>query len=200
MLKVNLRKAQKLRKSIEAALASFSLATTIGIDVDDSAVASNPETFIDKGRDELKLQMGRHKALSATLARLRISIAKKNLEAGVDEILAQAAEIDRSIKLLAAVSHPSRDTTAAITNKIQRLQRTLTRTDDEAIVYRGSTTSSVLNVSVVDQHLADEVNAIIVGLRRAKEELEDRRLEVNGSNFIEIGEDDVRVLRDMKTI
>lgn len=198
-MKVNLRKAQKLRKAIEATLAGFSLTTTIGIDVDDAAVASNPAEFITAGRDQLKQQMGRHKALSAALARLRINIARKNFESGIDEILAKSAEIDSSIRLLNGISQPGRDSIEAVATKIKRRQAALARTDEDSQAsYRGN--SSVFNVTVIDQALADEVSSIIVGLRRAKEELDDRRFEINGCSFIEIGEDDVNVLRDMKIV
>jgi hypothetical protein len=198
-MQINLRKAQKLRKGIEGVLATMSLNTTISIDVDDAAVAGDPAARIDAGRNELLAQYKNLFALSGALARIRIAIAKANQEAGIDEILAKSAEIDRHIKIVGSISHASRDSIESITTKIKRAQTNLSRDDEPRASHRGAS-SSLLTFNIVDQKMADEAIASTADLRRAKEELEDRRLAANSSTTIKIGEADVIVLRDMKII
>lgn len=205
-MQINLRKAQKLRKSIEGVLNAATVGVEIAIDVDDLKVVDGPvthtvtvESRIEAGRNDAKVQAERFVALSGVLARLRVAIAKKNLEAGIDEILAKSAEVERNIKLLDKLSRPARESVDGLKVKIQRLQANLSRPNDDMHSYR-STPSSVLSVNVVDKALADDVAARVTQLRREKEELEDRRLAVNGNTFVEIGEDDEKVLRDMNVI
>jgi hypothetical protein len=198
-MQVNLRKAQKLRRAIETAISASSISTSIGIDVDDTASAADPISKVDLARGDLRVQYKNQLALSGILARLRTSIARANLDAGIDEMLAQMADIDRNIKIITPLSTPARETSDSVLTKIKRIQASLSRSDEDI---RGShrPQSSVVNVSLVDQAMADEVAKDITELRRAREELDERRLTVNFNAKIQIGDDDAKLLRELNIV
>lgn len=196
-MKINLRKALKLRKSIEATLGSPAVNSQISVSVDDQSVVDDPGTKIQAAREALKATIEQHIALSDILARLRVSIAQANAVAGVEELLARSAKIDRNINLLKTISVPSDETAETVKNKIRRVHASLERGDRD----RYSAPSPIVSgINVVDQDLASDSAARIARLRREKEEVDEARMATNAGHFIEIGEDDEKLLRDLNII
>jgi len=195
-MRVNLRKANKIRKEIEALIAGIHVTTNVRIDPDEPAARADPLSVVAVGRSRLETEIDRYSRLSGVLARLRVAINAANAQ-GVDAALAEAADLERQIKLLTRIvqASPRKETKEAIKAKVERAAERMNRAE-------AGEWHPVQNVevSVLDQSDIEKFAASLVDLRRKREAVEDRRVALNASTEIEIGEEDEKVLRDFSML
>lgn len=196
-MRLNLRKANKLRKEIEGWLANARLDTSVSVNVDEPSHVTDPMGVVEEGRKVLMASVERQIAASELLARLRVEIAAANVSSGVDAVLAQAASVDRAIKVLSKLESTSRPETAqSLAAKVTRHRDALGSKASTGMSYYDSAETTI-SVGVVDADTAAAASARIVELRRQKEAIEDKRLGLNAVTEIQIGEGDVGLLKEI---
>jgi hypothetical protein len=193
-MKLSVTKALRLRSAIEEKLKSFDLKATVELDVDSKRVQNNPADVIAEAAAGLSARLETFARLSAFLAKARIAIAKENVESGVEEILAAQGNIDRQIAKLKQVVAAPRVDLDSIENKIARRFQSLKSPAPSAGFYGHSAETATLSINTVTEAVAADLEKQLVGLRRAKAELDESRAVANARAEIEIGEDDHRLL------
>lgn len=193
-MKFTVTKALRLRSAIEEKLKSYDLKATVELDVDSKRVQNGPADVIAEAAAGLSARLETFTRLSALLAKVRIAIAKANVESGVEEILAQQGNIDRQIAKLKQLVAAPRVDLDSIDNKITRRLQSLKTPSPSASYYGHSAETASLSINTVTETVAADLEKQLIGLRRTKAELEDSRAVANARAEIEIGDDDHRLL------
>ena len=192
-MKFTVTKALRLRSAIEEKLKSYDLKATVELDVDSKRVQSGPATVIEEAANGLSVRLETFARLSALLAKVRVAVAKANVESGVEEILAQQGDVDRQIAKLKQLVATPRVDLDSIDNKISRRLQSL-KTPPSVGYYGHTSETASISINTVTDAVAADLEKQLVALRRRKVELEDGRAIANARADIEIGEDDHNLL------
>lgn len=192
-MKFTVTKALRLRSALEDKLKSYDLKATVELDVDSKRVQSGPADVIEEAAKGLSVRLETFARLSALLAKVRVAVAKANVESGVEEILAQQGDIDRQIAKLKQLVGAPRVDLDSVDNKITRRLQSL-KTPQTVGYYGHNTETASISINTVTDAVAADLEKQLVALRRKKVELEDSRAIANARADIEIGEDDHNLL------
>jgi hypothetical protein len=193
-MRINLRKAMRLRKDIEAALSEFQLPTELKLDVDAVDGLAAIEEAVSDGRKALSARLALHAGLSSVLAEVRKGINAANASGGVDAALADGAAIDREIRLQQRVAGAARaEASSVIAARAHRARAALGA--PEQGYGRGASSATVVSAQLVTEEMAAAAAKRVLELKREREAVEDRRLALNAGTEIEIGEEGVGYLR-----
>jgi hypothetical protein len=195
-MKLSVTKALRLRSAIEEKLKSYDLKATIELDVDSKRVQNGPAEVIAEAAAGLSTRLETFARLSALLGKVRVAIAKANVESGVEEILAQQGDIDRQIAKLKQLVAAPRVNLDSVENKITRRMQSLKTPSPSSGYYGHSAETASISINTVTDEVATELEKQLIGLRRTKAELEDSRTVANARADIEIGDDDHRLLTE----
>jgi hypothetical protein len=193
-MKFTVTKALRLRSAIEEKLKSYDLKATVELDVDSKRVQTGPADVIGEAANGLSARLETFARLSALLAKVRVAVAKANVESGVEEILAQQGDVDRQIAKLKQLVAAPRVDLDSIDNKINRRLQSLKTPSPSAGYYGHSVETASISINTVTETVAADLEKQLIALRRKKVELEDSRAIANARADIEIGEDDHNLL------
>ena len=188
-----LRKALKLRKQLETALARVDLPLSVELSVLVLANRENPQDAVAEGVKALVARKERQVRLLGILRDLRIAIARENVEAGIDGFLARAADLDRRIAMEKAVVEAARFPGEEHLRGEVVLVHDALRAGDR---HGYGEPSRTVTASVVTQELRSEAARNLVALRAEREAVEDERTAANAGRRIEIADGDVELLRE----
>lgn len=190
-MKITLKRALKLRKEIEANLSKIELPTTTTVSL---LIDTNIATAIEAGAAKLDFKVEEYFDLSATLGSIRVQMATMNLSCGIENILADIADIDRRIaiyrKLASANVTPSE---ALLTAELAMAKKAL-ESPEEA---RYGRPVREVAISVIYEGTREEALKTIANLKRERESKEDERAAKNASMTIEIGDGYAALLRKL---
>lgn len=197
-MEITLKKALKVRGLLETYLKETTLPLTVGLSVFSSRTLSEPMTDVSAGTEKLAKAIEEKLFASSVLARLRSSIAKTNAEAGIEDLLAMQADVERGIAIQKMLVDAKLTPDAEIVS-------------GEAAVVRNALTSSeatsrfgyqekVVTVSAVSEEMRAAAVQALADLRRQREGLEDTRTGINAMKRIEIAEEDARFLTGLGII
>lgn len=193
-MELTLRKALKLRKQLETLLAKVELPLAADLSVLVGANREKPLDAIASATEKLKDRKDRLSSLSGILRSLRVAVARANMDANVESLLAEAADLDRRIALerLVAEAAPT-PAEEHLTGEMALVHENL-RASDRARLYGEA--SRKVTVPVVPEAMREESKRRLVELRREREAVEDRRVSANAGRTVEIAEEDARILRE----
>lgn len=192
-MQINLKRALKLRKALEAHLSAVTLPTTVAVSILIEANQKDAMPAVEVGRLALSAKLGQARRLSRILASLRTKIVEENVRVGIDAILAEAANSDRQVALFKKVVDAGETPEAEVLqSEIALAIKDLNREGDRGY----SRPSREVVVGVVSSEMRAAFTKEIVNLKRRKEELEDKRTALNASTMIEISEDDAALLTE----
>jgi uncharacterized protein YdcH (DUF465 family) len=185
-MNISLRKAAALQNSVQDAIKSIEVETTIELNEFVDVVAE-----LKKANDLLFANDTRRQRLLLALYNIRGLVGSANAQSGVDLKLATAAFLDKRIAQLEefAKCKPVTDV-AVLTGKLDKLRND--KSDSRARIYGYNDTVST---SVFSQEQLAAIAAEIKNLKRQKQKLNDEILELNIKTEIPLSEDVVKTLQ-----
>lgn len=185
-MNISLRKAAALQNSIQDAIKSIEVTTSIELNEFVDVVVE-----LKKANDALFLNDTRRQRLLLSLYNIRGLVGTANTQSGVDLKLATAAFLDKRLAQLEefAKCKPVTDV-AVITGKLEKIRSD--KSDGRARIYGYGDTVST---SVFSQEQLDGISAEIKNLKRQKQKLNDEILELNIKTEIPLSEDVVKTLQ-----
>jgi hypothetical protein len=151
-------------------------------------------------RQEMVQRISELKTLSAVLADVRVKIAAVNVTSGIEQLLADMANIDRQVKIVGLMSvgslMPSSDLIMA---ELQMAKAALTQADDTHTRLYGARAKTI-SFGLMSPEDVKTVKAGLTAFKREREALEDKRAFINSSTFIEISDDGAELLTQLGII
>ncbi len=183
-MNITLRKASALQNAINETLKGLEVTTTATVDEFQDAGA-----VIAAKRNEVKQTVVRKSALLDVLYTVRKGVAAANATAGITDLLAEVAQLDKRIQLQNALASASVQLEAAVLDG--RLNRLREQTG-EARLYRHT---SGVETGVFNEEEIAAAKAELADLKKRKQALQDRLLELNVGTTVALSEKSVIVLQ-----
>ena len=183
-MNITLRKASALQNAINETLKGLEVTTTATVDEFQDAGA-----VIAAKRDEVTKTVVRKSALLDVLYAVRKSVAASNAGAGITDLLAEVAQLEKRIQLQNTLASASVQLEAAVLDG--RLARLREQTG-EARLYRHT---SGVETGVFTQAEVADAKSELAELKKRKQALQDRLLELNVGTSVVLSEKSVIVLQ-----
>jgi hypothetical protein len=185
IMQINLRKANAIQAEIRRAITAVDAKDTIAVNEYTADVAREIMT----AENDYINAMTRKEDLTIALYNIRKSVSVANAREGVGELLGDIEKIDTVIKLL--------ESTLSVRTRFIQIDEVNKRLDKirtaPADTLRGYD-RDVVTTGVVSDVTKNSAKQRIKGLRKARQELQDKLLAINVNITIDVGADDVRVL------
>jgi hypothetical protein len=185
-MEINLRKANAIQAEIRRAISAVEAKDTISV----SEYAADVAGEVSTAEVDYINAMTRKEALTVALYNIRKSVASANATAGVGQILGDIEKIDSIIKLLETTVNV-RTRMVSVDEISKRLEKLRNAPSDSARLY--GRTDEVSTGVVSDIHKS-AVKQRIKGMRKARQELQDKLLSINVNTSISVSVDDVKLL------
>ena len=183
-MKISLRKAAQLQNDINYAVSSIPVDSLFLVELNEF---QDPLAQINAARDQLIQGLNRRRALITANYAIRKLVSTANGTYGVNDLLTQAAELDKQIALLDNVAASAvRTDHNIILGQLGRLKAT---PDNQRSIYRDTVRSGSLFQSDVD-----EIKAESRKLKKLKIKINDQILHANVSGEITLDQTTVDVL------
>lgn len=183
-MKLSLRKASALQASINETLKGIVLDVNVSLNEFQDA-----EAVIAAKRAELTERIQRQIALTKALYAIRMAVGAANAASGVDNTLAEMALADKTIRIYTQLSGVAERTSAAVI--AGKLHKIANRKDDSN---RSYLFESEVSTTVFEKSDIDEAKAKLAEAKKTKQKLQDKLLEINVRNEIELPQEVVDVL------
>ena len=184
-MNISLRKANAIQNSINEAIRSIKIDTSIEINE-----FQNAQEEIQKANGLLIASDERRQKLLLALYNIRGLVGTANSNVGIDLALAKAAFIDKRITQLSelAASNPVNDL-AVINGKLEKIRN---RKDESRASLYGR--DDTVSTSVVGREQIAQAKSEVSNLKKQKQKLNDDVLELNIKTEIPLSDDVVATL------
>ena len=187
-MQINLRKANAIQAEIRKAISSVNAANTVTV----TEFTQNVEAVLGKAEKEYNEAVFKKVSLNSALFKIRAAVGKANAESGINEFLAQVQELEALIAIKNGVASAQvRKDSAEISARIEKLK---TSTSDRSVLY-GDRYNNV-ETSVVSQLEIDKAKNDVKALKRLRQDLNDKLLQLNVNTLITLSEDTVATLKE----
>ena len=185
-MNISLRKANAIQNSINEAIRSIKIDTSIEINE-----FQNAQEEIQKANGLLIASDERRQKLLLALYNIRGLVGTANSNVGIDLALAKAAFIDKRITQLSelAASNPVNDL-AVINGKLEKIRN---RKDESRASLYGR--DDTVSTSVVGREQIAQAKSEVSNLKKQKQKLNDDVLELNIKTEIPLSDDVVATLQ-----
>ena len=187
-MKITLRKAHALQKELLNEMKKLDFDTEIEINE-----FEQPEKKILDANDVFTDQMAKRKDLLDTLYVIRKAVAKANHEKDVDFILADVARLDNDIGFynrVTALSEP-RVNGDVLKGKLDKIAK---REDDGSSRIYGRS-PDIVTTHIFNQEELKNFELQLAEVKKEKQKLQDRLLEINFQTEVELADEQEAVLR-----
>ena len=189
-MKITLRKANALQNSIQDQLKTIDLSLTVTINEFQSADAE-----IETARNLLIANDKRRADLTVAMYAIRALVGQYNASAGVSALLARAAYVDKRLGHLKGLTEATATENIAVVNgKLEKIRNDKT---DRSRMYGYSDTVAV---GVLSQEQIDQFKTDASALKKEKQAINDKVLELNIRTEIEITDDVVKILQSEQIV
>lgn len=183
-MNITLRKASALQNSINETLKGLEVTSTVTVDE-----FQNAGSVIAAKRDEVTKTIVRKTSLLDVLYAIRKGVATANAAAGITELLADVAQLEKRIQLQSQLAGATVQLEPAVLDG--RLNRLREQTG-ETRLYRSA---SGVETGVFTEEEVSRAKAELADLKKRKQALQDQLLELNVSTSVELSEKSVIVLQ-----
>jgi hypothetical protein len=184
---MNLRKASALQLAIREQIAAADLKTITTIGRYDSPIELTQKALM-KFSEELQ----KTRALLTVLYGIRKKLANASEAAGVSDLLAEMAHLDKTIELLKPLSELK---DFARTNEMLEEARTDLRKETTQEAHYPYNKRESFTVSVIPEAWTTEYKKEIAELRKKKQALSEQLLNANVKNEIKVSEEEEALLK-----
>lgn len=183
-MKITLRKANALQNSIQDHLKTVEVKTQISLNEFQDATSE-----ITCAREGVVANDIRRAKLTKSLYRIRAQVGRANAEAGVSDLLAEAAYIDKRIGHLKGLAEGDAvEVEAVINGKLEKLRNTEAKS--RIYGYGDTVATGVLTADQIEGYKKD-----MRDLKKEKQSINDKVLELNVRTEIELDTDTVALLQ-----
>jgi len=183
MSKITLRKAAALQTEIQEAVSQTYL-TSIEL----SPFDENPVDAINTALVTLKESLSKRDLLLTAQYALRKAIGQANHTSGIDDLLADGALLEKRIQMFDNVAQSQvRIKDSIIVGKLAKLS-----TSSSDGIYRGYGNDTV-TAPIITEGLQTEFKALVKSLKKDRQALKDKVLELNVSTLLELPDEVVNV-------
>ena len=187
-MQINLRKANAIQSEIRKAIGSVNAVNTVSV----TEFTQNIEAVLGKAAVEYNEAVFKKVSLNAALFKIRAAVGKANAESGINEVLAQIQEFEALIGIKNAIASAQvRKDYDEITARIEKMKST---TSERSVVYGDSYNS--VETTIVSQLETDKAKEDVKALKRIRQELNDKLLQLNVNTLITLSEDTVVTLEE----
>lgn len=182
-MKVTLRKANALQTAISEAVAGLELATDIAINEFEA-----PSVKIKEAKDKFSTHMATRNKLVGVQYEIRRAVARVNAEAGINDLLADLAMIEKNITLYTrfAKLRPAMDS-EVLNGKLTKIK--LRGAEDQFYGREDHVQTSIFAEAEIE-----DFKSRLAELKKQKVNLQDSLLELNVENSIELADDSEMLL------
>ena len=190
-MQVNLRKANAIQAEIRKAISNVKIEMNTSVTEFTVSIAD----AMEKAKADFLGAVKRKEQLNTALFDIRAAVGRANAQAGVGDLLAEVERIDGKMAIIGSVANA----TAAkgideLLARVNKLKATNAGENSRLALY--SDRYSTVETSVVDQASIDAAKAEVKALKRAKQDLQDKLLNVNVGTNITLSADTVTVLKE----
>jgi hypothetical protein len=187
-MEISLRKAAALQISIADALKALKLDPAVAVSIYEPDVQGK----IEAASAAWKAAFARRKALLDALYDIRKKVSEANQTAGVGDLLAHAARVEKDIQSLSdLVAVNIRESSEVLSARIERLK---TREDGPQTRFTGVTQDEI-RVTLVDETEKASFESELRALKRTRQKLKDALLEANARAVIRLSGATVEILQ-----
>lgn len=181
-MKVTLRKANALQAAIVEAIAGLELATDVAINE-----FEKPTAKIDEAQNKFSTHMATRSKLLGVQYEIRRAVAHANAEAGINDLLADVAMVEKDIALYTRLAkvRPALENDV-IVGKLGKIKG---RGEDQ---YFGR--EDIVQTSIFNEAAIEEFKAKLAALKKQKASLQDSLLELNVQTEIEVSDEAEKLL------
>ena len=182
-MKITLRKANALQNSIQDHLKTIDTKVSVSLNE-----FQDPTGVVSVARGELVANDMRRGSLTRALYRIRAQVGRANVEAGVSDLLADAAYIDKRLAHLKGLAESeATEATAVLVGKLDKIRND--KSERRAYGYNDSVATGVLTTDQIEGIKGD-----MRSLKKQKQSINDKVLELNVRTEIELDADTLEVL------
>jgi hypothetical protein len=183
-MKITLRKANALQNTIQDHIKTIDVKTSVQLNE-----FQHPLAEVDTARGALVAHDVQRAKLTRALYRIRAQVGRSNVEAGVSDLLAESAYIDKRLGHLKGLTESKvMESVIVLEGKLQKLRDTETKS--RIYGYGDTVDTGVLTAEQIEGYKAD-----MRDLKKEKQRINDRVLELNVRTEIELDADTVSLLQ-----
>jgi hypothetical protein len=181
-MKITLRKANALQTAVVEAVAALDLATEVAINE-----FERPTDKINEAKNKFTANMDTRSKLMSALYEIRRSVARANAEAGINNLLADVASVEKDITLFARLVklRPALENDVLV-GKLGKIKG---RGEDQ---FYGR--EDVVQTSIFTEAEIAGFKTTLAALKKNKVSLQDSLLELNVQTEIEVSEESKKIL------
>ena len=185
-MNISLRKASAIQASINDAIKSIKIDTTIELNE-----FQNVEAELTKANTTLFVNDARRQKLLLALYNIRALVGTANAQSSIDSKLATAAFVDKRVGQLEELGAATAVTDLAVINgKMEKIKNS----KDESARSRIYGYSDTVSTGVVGQEQLDQIKTEIKNLKKQKQKLNDEILELNIKTEVPLSDEVVATL------
>lgn len=190
-MQINLRKANAIQSEIRKAITAVKAESNVSVS---EFTTDIPKVVADSAAEFLNA-IRRKEQLNTALFEIRAAVGRANAQAGVGDLLAEVERIDGKLSIISTVA--SAQVAKSIDELKARVEKVKAATADQnARMSLYGDRYNTVETSVVVQSVIDDFKAEVKNLKRAKQDLQDKLLNVNVSTNITLSADTVSVLKE----
>jgi hypothetical protein len=191
MMQVNLRKANAIQSEIRKAINAVKTEVSVSV----SEFTPDIEKAVTDAQTEFLNAVKRKEQLNAVLFEIRSAVGRANVQSGVSDLLAEVQNVDAKMTIFTTVSSATAAKTVdELKARVEKLKSTSSEQSARMAVY-GERYNNV-ETSVVSQSVLDKFKAEVKTLKRAKQDLQDKLLNLNVATTIALSANSVSVLKE----
>lgn len=182
-MNITLRKANAVQLSINEMIKGLTFETSVKLNEFEDATAQ-----IDAVRDVFDTHRATRTKLVDALYEIRKAVAVANADAGINDMLAEVAQLEKEIQFYNTfATKTARLSDAVIEGKMEKIKNM----GEESRLYGRYDT---VDTSIFTKEEIEDFKRTVADLKRQKQKLQDTLLELNVRTEIELDEETVRFL------
>ena len=190
-MQVNLRKANAIQSEIRKAISAVK--TDVNFSVTEFTVSI--VDAMEAAQKDFLAAVKRKEDLNTALFDIRAAVGRANAQAGIGDLLADVERIDGKMNVISVVANAqAAKSFDEVRARVEKL-KTVSAGENSRLALYGDRYSNV-ETSVVAQGVIDTFKAEVKNLKRAKQDLQDKLLNLNVGTTITLSADTVKVLKE----
>lgn len=188
-MKLTLRKANALQNAIQDHIKTIDVKTTISLNE-----FQDVQTELTSARESLMSADVRRDNLTKALFTMRKLVGRANVESGVADLLTDAAYVDKRLAQLKGLSESKvSESTVVLEGKLEKVRNT----EAKSRIYGYGDT---VETGVLTEQVIESFKAASRELKKQKQTINDKVLELNVRTEITLDEDTVELLKNEELI
>ena len=188
-MKITLRKANALQNSIQDHIKTVEVNTSISLNE-----FQNPGVELNFARNTLVANDAKRASLTKALYKIRAQVGRANTESGVADLLARAAYIDKRLGHLKGLTEAD---AAENLDVVKGKLRKMSEVESKSRIYGYNET---VNTGVLTAEQVDGYKAEMRSLKKDKQSINDKVLELNVRTEIELGAGTLEILQSEQLV